>query len=485
MTELLTAPIELLSSDSGHRRLIGARRLASIAAVVLLAGCSLGQHFQRPAAVTPPAWHTDAGTQPAWPAADWWRGFSAPQLDELIAQAQAANFDLAAAVARIRQADAQARIAGAPLLPTLGATGAITREREPPAASGKKVIRPGDFTTINPGLAASYEIDFWGKNQAALEAAQATALASRFDRQTVELTVVTGVATTYFQILELHDRLAVAEANIASAEIVLKALQTEQTVGTATALDTAQQETTLAALEAQIPPLRQQLQQSIDALAILVGRPPETVDVAGGTLASLTQPTVAPGLPSELLARRPDIAEAEAQLKSAHANITVARAAFYPSINLTASGGVASTALTGLLGPTGLFYALSAGVTQPIFEGGALEGQLEFSKARYDELLQDYRKSVVSAFSDVEDALVAVQQTELQVQRQQDAVNKAQRAYDISLAQLQAGTVNLLTVINTENALFPAQDALVQAKYAHLQSIVSLYKALGGGWSQS
>ncbi len=480
-----TVSIELSSSRSVFRRGAALRQLALAVAFVMLTGCSLGPHYQRPATGAPPAWHTDTGTKTAaWPAADWWHGFGTPQLDDLIAQAEAANYDLAAAVARIRQADAQAQIAGAPLLPSLGASSGLTRERPAPAVSSNHVVRPGDFTVINPALTASYEVDFWGKNRAALEAAQASALASRFGRQTVELTVVAGVATTYFQILELRDRLAVAEANIASAQTILRALRAEENVGTATALDTAQQETTLAALEAQVPPLRQQLQQSIDALAILVGRPPEAVEVTGGTLDKLTQPTVAPGLPSELLARRPDVADAEAQLRSANANIVVARAAYYPSIDLTASGGVASVALAGLFGPTGLFYTVTAGVTQPIFEGGALEGQLALSKARYDELLQDYRKAVISAFSDVEDALVAMQQTELQVQRQQDAVDKARRAYDISVAQLEAGTVNLLTVLNTENALFPAQDALVQAKFAHLQAIVGLFKALGGGWRQ-
>ncbi len=485
MTELRAPSTD---SPGGRSRFRPSRvRLClSGAGLALLAGCSLGPHYQRPATPAPQAWQTKP-TAPAaaWPSADWWRGFGSARLNELIAQAEAANFDLAAAVARVRQADAQARIAGAPLLPAVGAAANLTRERPQPSASSSGVFRSPDATIFNPTISATYEIDFWGKNQAALESAQASALASRYDRQTVELTVVTSVANAYFQILSLRDRLAVAEANIKSASDVLAALNTEEQVGTATALDVAQQETTLAALEAQVPPLRQQLQQNMDALAILVGRTPESAAASTGALTELAQPTVAPGLPSELLARRPDVAEAEAQLVSANANIRVARAAYFPSINLTAEGGFASVALAGLFGPSGGLYALTAGVTQPIFEGGALEGQVEFTKARYDELLQDYRKAVISAFSDVEDALVSVQQTALQVQRQQDAVDKARRAYDISIAQLQAGTVNLLTVLNTENALFPAQDLLVQAKLTHFQALVSLFKALGGGWRQA
>ncbi len=322
------------------------RRLAPALVAALLAGCSLGPHYKRPAVTPPAAWQTSAGAKAAWPSVDWWRGFGSPQLNDLIAQAEAANYDLAAAIARVREADAQARIAGAPLLPSVGAGAGLTYQKPPlQAANGSQIVRPPQSTVFNPAVNASYELDFWGKNQAALEAAQATAQASRYDQQTIKLTVETSVAATYFQIVAFHDRLAVAQANIDSANDVLKALREEEQVGTATALDVAQQETTAATLEAQVPPLRQQLQQTIDALAILVAKSPGEVAVTTGTLTDLAQPGVAPGLPSELLARRPDIAEAEAQLVSANANIRVARAAFFPSIDLTAEGGVASVAL--------------------------------------------------------------------------------------------------------------------------------------------
>ncbi len=465
-------------------RAVGWRQAAALAlAALALAGCSLGPRFQKPRVATPATWQT-APAAAAWPSADWWRGFGSPELDTLMAQAQAANTDIAAAVARVREADAQTRIAGAPLLPSISAGGSIERTRSSKVASGDRVLSATASTIINPEVTVSYQLDFWGKNQASLEAAQALARSSRYSQQTVALTVEAGVASTYFAILALTDRLAVTQANLASANEVLNALREEQTVGTATALDVAQQETVVATLEAEVPPLVQQLQQNKDALAILLGRTPEALGRIGGTLAAMAQPTVAPGLPSELLARRPDVAAAEAQLMSANANIRVARAAYFPDITLTAAGGVASVALNGLVGPAGAIYTLAAGVTQPIFEGGALQGQVELTRAQYDELLANYRKAVISAFGNVEDALVAAQQTALQVARQQVAVDKARRAYEISKAQLEAGTVNLLTVLNTENALFPAQDALVQAKLARLQALVTLFQALGGGWQQ-
>jgi multidrug efflux system outer membrane protein len=416
----------------------------------------------------------------AWPSADWWRGFGSDPLDRYIAQAESANDDLAAAIARVREADAQARIAGAPLLPSIEGTGSVTHQR---AATPRGKLATD--TVYAPGIAASYEIDFWGKNRAALAAAEATATASRYDRATVELSILTGVATTYFTAIETRDRLVVAEDNLASAEEILRGLRLQEKVGTATALDVAQQETTVATLNAVIPPFREQLRQTIDALAILLGENPEALDITSGTLGDFAFPAVAPGLPSELLVRRPDVAAAEAQLQSAHADITVARAAFFPSIQLTGSAGFASTALASAVNPANGIFSLAAGLTQPIFEGGALEGQLELSKATYDELLADYRKAVISAFGNVEDALVAIQQTADQALRQEAATAAARRAYEIAQAQLHAGTINILTVLNTEAALFVAEDALVQARFARLQALVSLFSALGGGWEQS
>jgi NodT family efflux transporter outer membrane factor (OMF) lipoprotein len=463
----------------------GTFQLFAAALAAALGACSILPDYKQPSLDIPEMWRAEQMQSPAWPTEDWWQGFGSPELDSLIAQAEAGNLDLAAAIARVRQADAQTRIAGAALLPAVGLGTSVSRVRQPSNSTLGSSGGGKTYTLYDAQISASYEIDFWGKNKAAADAAKATAQASRYNEQTVALTTVTSVATAYFQILELRDQIAVTQANLASAESILAALQAQEAAGTVTALDVAQQETTVATLQAQLPPLQQQLRQFINALAILVGKPPEVVDVNSGALADLSHPAVAPGLPSELLARRPDVAMAEAQLKSAHANITVAKAAFFPSVQLTAQGGFESTALSSLFGPAGFLYSLAAGLTQPIFEGGRLEGQYQFTQAVYDELLQDYRKSVISAFQDTEDALVATRQTAEQEARQQAAVDTAQRAFDIATAQLRAGTVTILTVLNTETALFTAQNALLQVKLARLNAIVSLFKALGGGWNET
>jgi len=462
------------------------RDLAAFGTVIAIAlgGCSHLPKYDHPNLEIPAAWRGEQAQSPAWPSTDWWHGFGSPQLDDFIMQAQAGNLDLAAAIARVREADAQTRIAGAALLPAVGLGSSAARVRQP-ASSTLGTGSRGTYTLYDAQVSASYEIDFWGKNRAALDAAKQSAQASRYSEETVALTTVTSVATSYFQILELRDQLAVTEGNLESAESVLKALQALLAAGTVTALDVAQQETTVAILQAQIPPLKLQLRQFIDALAILLGKPPEAIDVTSGTLADLSHPGVLPGLPSELLTRRPDVAMAEAELKAANADIAVARAAFFPSVQLTAQGGFESTALSSLFGPAGFLYTLAAGLTQPIFQGGRLRGQYQYSQAFYDELLQNYRKSVISAFQDVEDALVATQQTAEQERQQQVAVDTAQRAYEIATAQLRAGTINVLTVLNTETALFSAENTLVQVKLARLNASVSLFKALGGGWNET
>ena len=446
--------------------------LTSMVAIALCA-CSAAPRYERPSLAQPDTWHNaDQDPSPEWPAADWWRAFGAGQLDALILQAHQHNFDLAAAAARIRQADADVQIAHAQLLPSLGFE-AQWAHGEVPSGQSR-----GSEATLN----ASYELDFWGKNRAGVAAARASALASRDDRATLGLSIDSSVALTYFQLLALDDRIEIANNDLSSAERLLKILQARDAAGVSSALDVAQQETAVASANARIPPLEAQLQQTTDALALLTGAFPEALSVPRGSLADLVVPPISAGIPSGLLSRRPDVAEAEAELVAANANMAAAHAAFLPSLQLTAEGGVASTALTSLLNPQSTLFALVASITQSIFDGGELRGQYQKSQARYDELVQLYRKAAVSAFVDVEDALAGASHFAEEERRQQLATAAAQRAYDIAVAQLRAGTIDLVTVLTAQTALFAAEDALVSARLAQLQAEVSLYKALGGGW---
>jgi outer membrane protein, multidrug efflux system len=425
----------------------------------------------------------------AVPTLDWWRGFRSKELTEVIEEARAANLDIAAAVARIVQADAQSRIAGAPLLPGVNLNGGATRSRASQATGGLGGPSAGSFAgssserdSLSASLTASYEIDFWGKNRAALRAAEQTAIASRYDREVVGLTTVVATANAYFQVLAAQDLLRSTRENEKSATRVLNLIQQRLNAGTASALDTAQQESLVNTQRALIPPLEQILTQNRNALALLMARSPESVRVRGGSLRSIAYPRVTPGLPSELLAQRPDIREAEANLAAANANVENARAQMLPSITLTGEGGYQSAVLRTLLRPESAFYTLTAGLTQPIFDGLKLQGNLDLQKGKQDELLQNYRKAVISAFSDVETALDGIRQTALRERLQGDVVTSSQRAFDISEQRLNQGTIDLVTVLQTQQALYTAQLAHVQARLAHVQAIVSLYQALGGGW---
>ncbi len=415
--------------------------------------------------------HNLAPTPP--PALDWWRGFRSSELTALIEEAQTANFDVAAAVAKIIQADAQSKIAGVPLLPGAEFDASVTRSRP---AGGP------DRTTWRTAITASYEIDFWGKNRAASRAAQESAIAARFDRDTVVISTVVSVATAYFLVLASQDRLRIANQNVEAASGVLTLIQQRQEAGTASALEVAQQETLVASQRAQVPVLDEVLRQNKATLALLIGRPPEFVRVRGGSLYALGIPRVSPGLPSELLYQRPDIRSAEATVAATDASVERARAAFFPSIQLTGQGGFTSTALRALFRPESAFYSLAAGLTQPIFDGFLLEGQLELAQGRQLESLSLYRKAVVSGFTDVERALISVQDSAQRERLQQQVVDASRRAFNIAETRLREGTVDLVTVLITQQALFTAEENRVTARLARLQAVLSLYQALGGSW---
>jgi multidrug efflux system outer membrane protein len=413
------------------------------------------------------------------------------------------------------------RINGAPLLPTVSANGNASYSRTGSSRSGSAsgVTTGGGAvttTTTSNGTttsttsttgstvvsgtssrashytdsrqyslqaSVSYEVDFWGKNRATYESAQASALASRFDQQTVALTVVTSVATTYFQALGAADRLAVAKKNLEDARSSLKVFQVRVQVGTATALDVAQEEALVAGQAAQIPLLQSTLDQQIIGLGILTGRPPEAIHIKGDTLNTLPVPMIGVGLPSELLARRPDIANAEANMIAQNGNVRAARAAFFPSLTLTSQGGIESLALSTILGPGNLAFTAASSLTQTIFDNGLKQGDLDQAKGRFAELIATYRQAVLQAFTDTDLALTTVRYTGEQEALVREAVRVAQRASDIAKAQLAAGTVDITTVLNTQNTLYGDQDTLASVRLTHFQALINLYKALGGGFS--
>jgi outer membrane protein, multidrug efflux system len=473
---------------SSPGRLESRARIA-ISALLLapaLSGCILGTERPDLNLEIPTAYREGGRSAPDahLPALDWWRGFRSSELITLMDAAQIYNLDVAVAIAQIVQADAQVGVAGAPLLPS--ATGTATAEQLRTAAgsavSGGTVFSRTS-SQYNLGLTASYMIDFWGKNRATLYSAEESATAARYNREVVTLTAIVTVANTYFQILAAQDELRVARRNLAAAERILVLIKQQYAGGTASQLEVSQQEALVSTERAAIPPLEVTLRQNIAALAVLVGRAPANFMVNGGRLTQIAVPRVTPGMPSELLYQRPDIRQAEGLLAASNFSVEAARAAFFPQIQLTAQTGVQSAALASLFGPGAWFYTLSAGLTQPLFDGFLLESQLKQAKGVQLQNLQAYRKAVLSAFADVEKALVALTQFTLQERLQTEAVASSRKAFEVSETQLRAGTVNLITVLQTQQTLLTAENTLAQVRLNKLLAAGSLFQALGGGWT--
>ena len=455
--------------------------LLSCAAAALLAGCTSTPPPALKPGDVPSAFEQKApGTAPIWPARDWWTNYRDPQLTALMGQAEANNLDMAQAAARVRQADARAKQAGAALLPSVGGAGNVN------TLFGRANGVSMHETDYSAGLEASYELDFWGKNRDLVNSARSAVRASNADRATVALTVTSGVANTYFQLLSLRERIAVARANLKSAQDILNVVQRRVTAGFSANADLIQQRAALAAEQAQLPALEQQELEARNALAILLGRPPEGFTVAGENLGALTPPLVAPGLPSALLTRRPDLAAAEANLLAAHADLEAARKAFLPNITLTANGGIAYPALAAAIDTLpGLGLAAGAGATlaQVIFDGGKTEGKIEENRAREEELLAVYRGAVIASFSDVENTLGSFAHLTAQEAALREQVVQAEKVLNAARRKYLAGSADFLVVTDAQRALYAARDQLSDIRRARLVASVGLYKALGGGFA--
>ena len=447
----------------------------------LLGACSMVPDYATPQVETPKAYANEqqASLQAASLAEakltdTWWTAFDSAELNQLMATARASNFDIKAALARIAQARAQIRGAEAALYPTFDASGSAGR-------SGANDNTP-DGNSYRGNLAVSYELDLWGANRAAVSGAEAAAAATAYDAVALDLVLQGDVANAYVTYLALGERLRVAQANLRLARDVLALVEEQAAAGAVSGLELAQQRQQVASIAAQIPDLEGQRRQAINALALLLGTTTGAVGEPGGELYELSVPPIQPGVPAELLLRRPDVRSAEASLIAANADIGVARAAFYPTISLTAEGGIASVALDAFLRPESLLYSLVSSLVAPIFDGGRRQADLDVAQARKEELVYGYQQSALSAYREVEDALVDQQSQAQQEQALIESANQAQQAYELAALQYRAGATDLLTLLDAQRTLLSAQDALVQARLGRLSAAVALAKALGGGW---
>lgn len=442
----------------------------------------------------PPTVDSGLAPPPAWQYAErdatqatnqrWWTQFGSPPLNRLIDQARRDSYDVAAAMARVRQAQASAVIAGAPLLPEVKFNLTASREKLLRGNGNASLDATDSNKTVDSfgaNLTASYELDFWGGRFAARDSALQSLRASEFDQATVELTLLSSVADRYAQTLAAQQRQQIAELNLANARSVLALVQTRYNAGSATALELAQQKSLVAGQQRQLPLIAQVAEESRITLAALLGQPVQALNLGTEPFQALTWPSIGPGVPSQLLSRRPDLARAEAQLAAASADVTVARAAMLPTVTLGATVGSGAYKAEDILRSP--FYTLTSGLVAPIFNNGRLSAERDKARARQDELLQTYRGAIINGFADVEKALSSITRLDQQRQWQAEELQQAQAAFQISESRYQAGAEDLLTVLETQRTLYAAQDLNVQLRLSRLQASIALYKALGGGWN--
>ena len=430
----------------------------------------------------PAAFENSTDPHGQWPAKEWYRDFSSDELNTFIDLASKNNWDLAGARARVTQADARARQAGSALLPSVDGTGNAS------FLAGHSSQGGGHELDWSAMLTASYEVDFWGKNRAAANSAGLLAGASRAERDALALTTLAGVANSYFQVLALRERLNIAQSNRDAALQLLALVQARYEAGFASPVDLATQKAAYDSAQIAITDLQQTEIETRASLALLLGRLPENFTVQNKPLDSLSEPLVTAGLPSELLNRRPDLLLAESNLQAGHADLIAARAAMFPSLNLTAGAGVQNPALpaTVLTIPgVGPSFALGAGLVQPIFDHGRLRARRDEVQAKELELLTAYRAAIIAALIDVENALGEIHHLDLAREFQVENLKQSERAFEGAKLRYQAGSGDFLTLLEAQRTLYAARDQFVKYKLARLQALVSLCKALGGGWDST
>jgi multidrug efflux system outer membrane protein len=477
------------------------RRTFFTVVAALLAGCTVGPNYSRPATPVPPAYaepHASSDLSDA-KLSLWWQGFGDPELAKLVNRAIAQNLDVVTAAARIREARANERVAGAAALPEVSATSSVIRRRisehaipSPPSGnnsgggdSGQFAAPGSEFTTFRVGFDASWEIDLFGRIRRSVEAAGARTGAAIWDRRDLQHIAAAEVASAYLHLRALQQRMAVAQDEVARQEGSLRLVSARVRGGLVTGQDLEQQKSQLASARAAIPPLKAEADAQIHALGVLTGEAPEAVIAEPSPAGALPPaPQVPAGLPSDLVRRRPDVRAAERNLAAATADIGVATADLYPSFSLTASPALVSTALGSLLAWGSRSITAGPSVDWPIFNGGRTRANIEVRNAQQEQALVAYRKTILTALQDVEDALSEVDNDRHQLASLEDSLGSARRAEDIARARYRGGLVTFSDVLQAQASRISLENQVIETRGALARDTVALYKALGGGWPE-
>jgi multidrug efflux system outer membrane protein len=459
------------------------RIAAALSTVLLLAGCAVGPDYVRPDS-TLPELHKEAGSESAAPASinpEWWTLFNDATLNRLVEQALAANQDLQAAIARLEASEAAAREAGAELYPSIDLGANSSRNRSSGETASGRMSGPQTYNNRRAAVSLSYEVDLWGRIQRSNEAARAEALASRFGRDSIRLTLIGQLTNEYLNLRSNEAKLEVTRQTLETRQESLKIVQARVDGGTASGLELAQAESALSAAQGQLGQIKRLRALSENQLGLLTGQP--GLKVASAGLEQLPLPPTPPtGLPSALLEARPDVRQAEEKLIAANARIGVAKAAYFPSIGLTGVYGSESMALSSLFtGPAGIWSA-AIGLTMPIFDAGRTEARVDQATALQQENLANYRKTVQTAFREVSDAIVNLHEFANEEAAFAAQMAASKRALDLAQKRYASGYSGFIDVLETQRSLNAAQLLYLSSRQNRLGAAVDLFKALGGGW---
>ena len=460
--------------------------------VLVLAGCTVGPNYHQPAVSTPAQWGEPmAGgeTNSAVPVAAWWTNFHDAELNSLIDRAVQSNLDLRVAQARVREARAQYGIAVGNLWPTVDASGSFERQRQ---SQNQPLIGslplpagiPFANNVYQAGFDASWEIDVFGGQRRATQAARAQVAAAQFGERDVLISLLGDVALNYVDVRGYQRQLAITDENIRAQEQSLALTQKRFAHGLVSNLDVQQASTLLSTTRATVPTLETSIQSSIHRLGVLLGQPPEVLQTELATAAPIppAPPEVPVGLPSDLLLRRPDVAQAERQLAAATANIGVAKADLFPKFSLTSTAGFESVSASDWFEAGSRFWQAGPTVQWNIFDAGRIRSNIRVQNARQEEALGTYEETALSAFEDVENALTAYAKEQVRRRSLEDAVKSSQESMRLSNRLYANGLTDFINVLNAEQSLYEAQNAMVQSDTTVSTDVIALYKSLGGGW---
>jgi len=456
-----------------------------IIALLLLSGCKVGPDYKRPPISTPDGYRglaPEATPQTTASLGDekWWTIFKDEQLQELVREAIAQNYDVRIAAARVLQAQAAVGITRADQFPQIYG-GASAMNARIPQTKNLPAIETGPMQV---NLSLAWQLDFWGQYRRATEAARANLLATEWGQKAVVWSLVSNVVSAYFQLLELDAEMSISKSTLASRQESLRLVEIRQKGGTTSMMDVRQSEQLVYSAAATIPDLERRIEQQENFISILLGRNPGPIKRGASLTEQPLLPDVPAGLPSSLIERRPDIQSAEQQLVAANAQIGVAKAAYYPQIALTATGGYQSTALTSLFtGPAG-FWSVGGQLLQPIFTAGKIRSNVRLTEAQEQEMLLRYQQSIQTSFKEVSDSLVAYRKNQETRHQQELLTGAAQDATHLADVRYRGGVTSYLEVLDSDTRYFDAQINLAQGQLNERLALVQLYNALGGGWQQ-